>query len=160
MHRILTIAFLIATTALIPAAAQDNPEMEAAITRYFEITKAKENTLRSFEKMASSLPKESQAMFRHLIAKVVTIDEILDITRNLIRKHYTVEEINALSDFYSTPVGESAINKLQLIMEESIPYIHALIKKSIEEVRRAQDENPALFESIQEDAEASEPSKD
>jgi uncharacterized protein len=160
MQRVLTIAFLLAAIISVPAAAQDNPELDAAITRYLEVTKTRENTALMIENMAAQMPEEQQALFRRVMAKVMNVDEVLELSRGIMRKHFTLEEVNALADFYSSPAGVSAMNKLQLVINESMPYIQSAIQKSIEELNRLAREEPDLFKSTSEDPKASETSKD
>lgn len=47
-------------------------------------------------------------------------DDLINLIVPIYDKHFTEEDINALVAFYDTPVGKKMVEKLPLIMQESI----------------------------------------
>lgn len=58
-------------------------------------------------------------------------------------KHFTVAELNALSEFYSTPEGQSILKKMAPYMSDVMPLIQAEVFKGIAAVQKAQADKAA-----------------
>jgi hypothetical protein len=55
-------------------------------------------------------------------------------------KHFTADELKALADFYGSPVGKSAMNKIGVYTADIMPAIQAEILKAQAEAFKAQVE--------------------
>lgn len=78
---------------------------------------------------------------------VYDYEELREMTINSMADNFTVAEINALTDFYSSPEGRSVMEKMPKYMSDTMPFIQ---QKSIEALRTVMQEkakkNPKAVE--------------
>jgi hypothetical protein len=65
-----------------------------------------------------------------LIKKHLRTDVIVSVMLNAMVKNFTADELNALADFYGSPIGKSAMAKFPSYMGDVMPGV-------LDEIRRA-----------------------
>jgi hypothetical protein len=93
------------------------------------------------DKVAKTLPGATEQQKRAFIAEMTSpafLERYKTFTRIALAKHMTVEELNALSDFYSKPIAISAMKKMGATMAEIMPFIQAEIPNLVARVMKAQ----------------------
>jgi uncharacterized protein len=68
------------------------------------------------KQQGGSLPDEFWARME----KKFDTSELLDLLIPVYAKHYSLEELKALNEFYATPLGRKLVISLPLIMQESM----------------------------------------
>ena len=90
--------------------------------------------------VSAQLPGATEAQKKSFIAEMTSKD-FLNRYKSLVRvtfaKHLSVEELNALSDFYSRPIAASAMKKMGVTMGELMPFIQAEIPGIVARVMKA-----------------------
>jgi hypothetical protein len=66
---------------------------------------------------------------------VVRADSIEQISRTAMINHFTVDEINALTDFYGSKNGVSIMKKFSLYMAEVAPALEAEIQRGLQKLQ-------------------------
>ena len=68
--------------------------------------------------MVENLPVEQRKEFQDLITKNLDNPSLGKSMKEGLIKHFTTEELKTLADFYSSPVGKSAMKKLGVYLAE------------------------------------------
>ena len=73
--------------------------------------------------MSKSLPEAIHEKFIAQMRIVVRADVLEAATRASLVRHFTVDELNAMAEFYSSPHGASAIWKFRAYMADVMPAV-------------------------------------
>ena len=162
-----------AQTAAAPAQAASgnsapsvDPAKEAAVRKMFEVmgtTKMMQQVLAGMSSnmrpmLMSSLPpgeyREKLAdLFLQKFQSKIRVDELLDLTVPIYAKYFSKEEIEGLTRFYQTPLGQKSLSVLpQAVVEmqtESMKLGEKLGREAMVEVL---DEHPDLKRALEEAA--------
>ncbi|MCC1496828.1 DUF2059 domain-containing protein [Alcanivorax sp. 1008] len=126
---------LVASFFLVNAAhaADDSydDKLEAA-NRYFEAAPVEGLWISMADKLSASMSTHEKRNFEKVMGEVdLTLLE--NLTREAMIKHFTLDEINALADFYGSPAGKSAMSKYGDYMADVGPALTAEINRAISE---------------------------
>lgn len=104
------------------SSAQISAEMVAAIEELLEITDTEaltiqmvETTIEQFRQLMPDIPEEWWDRF---IGKF-DYEELNQLIVPIYAQHFTLAEIDAIIDFYRTPVGQAVIQKMPLVLQDS-----------------------------------------
>ncbi len=120
---VLSVVFYLSGSAF----CDDHQSRLSAALRYSEVFSMSEMLDETFENMAQRIPDGEREQFLSVMKTLVDIDKIEKATVETMAKHFTTDELNALANFYGSPVGKS-------IMEKFGPYmadINIIIMKDI-----------------------------
>jgi hypothetical protein len=143
-----------------------DPAKEAAVRRMFEVmgtTKMMQQVLAGMSSnmrpmLMSSLPpgeyREKLAdLFLQKFQSKIRVDQLLDLTVPIYAKYFSKEEIEGLTRFYQTPLGQKSLSVLpQAVLEmqtESMKLGEKLGREAMVEVL---DEHPDLKKALEEAA--------
>jgi hypothetical protein len=143
MKRIIlvTIMFLFASyVAAEESTIQDTTENRIAETnRYLSVMPPENLWIDMLEKIAAQLPADKRKRFFELMQKNTDINQVVDIMRDSMVKHFTAGEIHALADFYISPLGKSSMVKFGDYMADVLlkiqPYVTNIVKKTQSEMK-------------------------
>jgi len=125
---------------LAPALAQsDEASKQAAAERYLRAVPMSKMMEDSYAQMAKTLPADQRARFVAEMREVVKIDRMEQIAKAAMVKTFSLEEITALADFYSSPHGASAMAKFGTYMGEIMPALMQEMERSTQELRSRGD---------------------
>lgn len=110
--------------AAVAASGQEDVSREEALAReLLEVSGAGEMGLQVVRQMVGSLaasnPEVSQEFWDRFVAKVDP-GELEELVVPIYTRHFTAEEMEATIEFYSTPVGQSILRKMPVVMTESM----------------------------------------
>ena len=77
----------------------------------------------TFREMSKSLPEAIRERFVAQMRIVVRADILEAATRASLVRHFTVDELNAMTEFYSSPHGASAMRKFGAYMADVMPAV-------------------------------------
>ena len=77
----------------------------------------------TFREMSKSLPEAIREGFIVQMRIVVRADILEAATRASLIRHFTVDELNAMTEFYSSPHGASAMRKFGAYMADVMPAV-------------------------------------
>jgi hypothetical protein len=115
-------------------AIEDSQENRAKETdRYLEVMSMKSIFKDAIEATlnAKGKSKEEAEQVRAAIDKYIKTDDILKELKVVMIKHYTADELSAMSDFYSTPLGKSIISKQVAVTMDTNEKMQAIIMKMV-----------------------------
>lgn len=119
-----TCAISLFLSVAIPASSNPDvpPEKEQAIRKLIEMIGAgdlgvqvREQLLGQIRSVYPQVPESLWAEF----AESLDPAELTGLTIPIYDRHFTMEELQALIDFYTTPVGQQVVKKLPLVAQES-----------------------------------------
>ena len=111
--------------------AADTPETRRKeAERYLQVSPPKALFEDMADKMAANLPADQREQFKKIMTTQVDIAALSKAMIDAMVKNFTTEELKALADFYGSPVGKSAMQKLGAYMADIMPVVQAEIMKA------------------------------
>lgn len=140
------LTLLLVMVSLSPALAQDDMDARLKAARDYESTTPvialMDNMIEEFKKnpQIGEDPAMMDVMFGAMDKQAMKEDTI-----KLMAKHFTVDELKALTAFYASPEGKSVMKKMPVYMSESMPIIQREVMKGMaavqaELIRRQQEQ--------------------
>jgi hypothetical protein len=127
---LITLALIVC--ALSPVfSAPDTPETRRKeAERYLQVSPPKALFEDMADKMAGTLPADQREQFKKVMTTQVDIAALSKAMIDAMVKNFTTDELKALADFYSSPVGKSAMQKYGAYMADIMPAVQAEIMKA------------------------------
>ena len=136
----LTMTILLPLCLLPRLAAAQSTETLAAADRLIAVQDLDATMTDMAKKLAVTIPGASEAQQRAFITEMTApafLQRYKAYVRVAFAKNLAVDELNALSDFYSKPIAKSAMQKMGTTMAEIMPFIQAEIPAIIARVSKA-----------------------
>jgi hypothetical protein len=108
--------------------------------RYLVAMPVKEMMSDMAVQVSKNLPAEQQQAFKDLLTKHLDMVALEKAMKKSLVKHFTADELKALADFYSSPVGKSAMKKFGAYMADVMPAIQAEMMKAQAKANRPEGE--------------------
>lgn len=112
---------------------QQNRILEA--DHYLAVMPPKDMFIDMAQKMSAQIPVEERQSFTDLMTKHLDLDKLTSIIRNSMVKHFTAEELQALANFYGSPIGRSAMKKFGQYMADAMPHIQVLMVDAFQKAK-------------------------
>ena len=126
----------LATGLLSPAHAQSNEaDKQAAVERYLRAVPMSKMMEDTYVQLAKQVPQDKQAQFIADMRKVVKAERVEQIAKGAMLRTFTLEELNALADFYSSEHGASAMAKFGAYMGEVMPPLMQEIQRAVQDLQ-------------------------
>ena len=90
----------------------------------------------TFREMSKSLPEAIREGFIAQMRIVVRADILEAATRASLVRHFTVDELNAMTEFYSSPHGASAMRKFGAYMADVMPAVQEEVILGLDRMER------------------------
>lgn len=84
-----------------------------------------------------------------IMAEVMTWENFQSIYTSLYKKNFTQDEVNALTAFYKTPAGKSAMNKMPAVTQQIILESQKLLVPVQDRIQQAAQEGAVEFRKAQ-----------
>jgi hypothetical protein len=120
--------------------ADNEANRTTAAKQYLEVAPPQELLTDMTDKVVKILPENQRKMFLSVMQAKSLQDATYRISLNALVKHFTVNELKAMTAFYSTPEGKSIRPKLSLYMADIMPQIS---KEVVEALTKAEKEEQA-----------------
>jgi hypothetical protein len=106
------------------ASAQDTQEArrEAAL-RYARVAPMAKLMEDGVTEISKQIPEGQRAQFAAMMQQSIRIDELERAAIDAMVEVFTAQELNALADFYGSPIGQSAMGKFGVYMAEVMPFL-------------------------------------
>jgi hypothetical protein len=108
---------------------------QVAIDRYMGIISMRDLMEESFVAIAKNVPDDKRVEFLADMRAVINLAEIEQISKDGLAKTFTVDELNALSDFYTSPHGISGMRKFGAYLGEVMPGLNREIQRALKELQ-------------------------
>jgi hypothetical protein len=146
---VLVVMALSLFAAEIRAQSADEPEKRAELAARI-VDRTWGDTKRTIEVMrdqiAATLPIDQREAFRELLNQHFDFERYKQLNTAMMSRHFTVTELTALDNFYSSPEGQSVMQKMPLVMGEMLPFAQQMI---IDAIRRTpRDKRPPQFREL------------
>lgn len=110
-------------------------ERRSAAIRYMNVVQMAKMLDDSFLEMSKQFPEEKRASFMASMKSMVNIESLESIALDAMVKTFTVEELNALADFYGSDVGRSTTEKYGKYTAEFMPALQKELFRAMLQVK-------------------------
>lgn len=131
--RALTATLLLALLLATPVVAQEDADLRAAIDRLMDLTGAMAIGEQFGQVLADQFidgggapgltPESAEAarmIVREILSRAFADGSLQDELAGIYARHFSQDEVEAMIEFYETPVGRKTIELLPVIMNESV----------------------------------------
>jgi hypothetical protein len=126
----MVLAFVLAQPAWAIEDTPDNRAMEAA--RYLVVVQPKQMMGDLVNRIAQSIPAEKRAGFVSFMNEAIDINKLQTAMTAAMVKTFTAGELKALADFYGSPEGKSALQKMPEYSADMLPTIQQVMNEAME----------------------------
>ena len=111
----------------------DTPEnRREQAARYLAATPPKEMMTEMLKSITGSMPAAQRDRMTQMFATGLDMDALTKAMNDSLVKTFTAEELKALADFYSSPIGKSAMSKMTVYMADLMPTVQAQMLKAFQ----------------------------
>jgi len=165
---ILALGFLISLPALAQQNPADAPATQADVEKYLEATHTRQMMSQMIDAMAKPmdkmiheqylehqdvLPRDYEARVTRMMHEMlgqIPWEQIIQAMMPAYQKHFTKGDMEALTAFYSTPIGQKILREMPGLMADSMEAMMPLIQQHVEKVTtRMQDEMTAMLKEAE-----------
>ena len=125
---------LLVLPALHGSAADSEADRVAAARRYIEVAQMGKITDDTVTELAKTFPAEQRDQFLEFMRNAVRPEVLEQAAMASMVKVFTAEELNALADFFGSPVGRSAMGKFGIYMADLMPVIQQEMFRALQQV--------------------------
>lgn len=136
MKRLLTALLLLPFAAI----ANDDTELRAAAERYEAVAGIARMLQDTQKSLASRLPEDKRTPFIEELNARIDVEGLRQTALDAMLEHFTVDELNALADFYGSDVGQSILGKFGAYNARVTPKVMQDVLQAAEEARQAIEE--------------------
>jgi hypothetical protein len=149
------------------AGAAGNPASEASIKELLEITHARklldtmmsqmDDVMKNAMQQATQgqpPPPEAQKTFDKCRSEVITAmqqqftwDKLEPMYMRIYQKSFNQSEVNGMIEFYKTPVGQAVINKMPVVMQNSMNEVMQMMGPMMQRIERMQKDVVAQLQT-------------
>ena len=123
-----------------PSPAADSEEnRQAAAKQYLEVAPPQELLTEMSERVVKMLPDKSQKVFLEVMKSKNLQEATYSITLKALEKHFTVNELKALTAFYGSPEGKSVRKKFGVYMADVMPQINQEVIVALQKAKQEQE---------------------
>ncbi len=132
MKQKLLFLLILAFCASLPVlGATDTPETRRReAERYLQVNPPKALLDDMVDKMAANLPPDQRDQFKRVMTTQLDLAALTKASMDAMVKNFTTDELKALADFYGSPIGKSAMQKVGAYMADIMPAVQAEIMKA------------------------------
>jgi hypothetical protein len=137
-----SIVLFVLTNRLV--ALDDTPENRAkAADRYLQVVPVQERMAEIVDKLALYLPAPQRELFKSAMTKHLDFKAVIQATERALIKTFTADELQAMSDFNSTPNGKCISKKLGSYMDNLMPSMQLEATKAAQAAEQDIEKGPA-----------------
>lgn len=122
-----------------PAVADNEQNRQAAAKQYLEAVPPRDLLSQMSEKVVKMLPEKSQKVFLEVMNSKDIQDATYRISLNGLVKHFTANELTAMTRFYGSPEGKSISKKFPAYMAEAMPEINKEVVAALQKAQKEQE---------------------
>ncbi len=126
---ILALGFALFANVSLAADASFEKRLEAS-KRYLSVMPVSSMWADVTDKMMATMAAGQREAFASIMEQI-DLSRLENIMLNAMARHFTLEEINALTEFYSSPIGRSAMEKFGSYMADINPAIQAELQTAL-----------------------------
>ena len=144
------LCFAVSVNGVAQTPAGTTPASKEDVEKYQQVSHARENMQNmvdammrpihqtihdQYQKNQAKLPADFEARMNQLMEdymKAMPFDEMLDAMVPVYQKHFSKEDIGALTAFYSTKIGQDILHEMPAVAAESVQSMTPLIRQQME----------------------------
>lgn len=129
----------IASAHLLADGIPDTPgNRQAAAERYLSVVSMESMMKDMIDKTAANLPASQRDEYKAFMTKHVNTAVLERAALASMVRHFTVRELDALTEFYGSPEGRSVMKKFGAYMADITPVLQQEMRRAIQEYSATQ----------------------
>ena len=116
-------------------AADNEANRQAAAKQYLAVAPPQELLTEMSTKVVKMLPEKSQKVFLEVMQSKSLQEATYDITLKALVKHFTVNELKAMSAYYGSPEGKAIRKKFGDYMADVMPQVNKEVIAALQKVK-------------------------
>ena len=128
----LLLAGILSACAAKPPIDNETTRREAA-ARYVESGGGPQDAADLVDAMTEAVPENLKPQMRVALAKVFASEDLNKLCVDVMVKHLTTQELDAMTAFHSSPHGKSASSNMEKAMTEFMPALMARMQQALKE---------------------------
>ena len=131
----MTVLALAVASAAAAQSADTTVARRAAAQRYVSTIPSGSVFDEMITTLAQQVPSNRRDEFVTLMRKLVPVDAMQAVTIETMSRHFTVDEIDAMTRFQGSPEGRAIMGKLGAYMGELMPQVQREVLRALEQAR-------------------------
>ena len=131
----MTLLALAVATAVAAQSADSTTARRAAAQRYVSTIPSESVFDEMITTLAQQVPSNRRDEFVALMRKLVPTDAMQAVTIETMSRHFTVDEIEAMTRFQGSAEGKAIMGKLGAYMGELMPQVQREVLRALEQAR-------------------------
>ena len=107
----------------------------SAANSYLSVMPPKDMFADMLQKMTVQIQAEKRQLFTDLMTKNMDLEKLTSIIRDSMVKNFSAEELQALANFFGSPVGKSAMKKFGQYMADAMPHIQSFMVNAFQKTK-------------------------
>ena len=132
----MTVLALAVATAAAAQSSDSADGRRAAAQRYVSTIPSESVFDEMIATLAQQVPSNRREEFVTLMHKLVPVDAMQAVTIETMSRHFTVDEIDAMTRFQGSPEGKAIMGKLGAYMGELMPQVQREVLRALEQARQ------------------------
>jgi uncharacterized protein len=99
----------------------DTPDSRRIAAERYLLAVDQNSIAKTAEAMLAAIPEERQQAVRTVLSNKALEKRLQDVHLLMLVKHYTTQELDAMADYYASPLGKSATAKSDAFMADMMP---------------------------------------
>lgn len=132
LRSLLLLLLLLLLPAAHASASDSEAERVAAAKRYLDVAQMTKMADDTMAELAKALPDEQRMQVLKFMHDAVRPEVLEQAAMASMVKVFTAEELNALADFFGSPLGKSAMGKFGVYMADVMPVIQQEIFRAMQ----------------------------
>ena len=116
-------------------AADSEANRQAAAKQYLAVAPPQELLTEMSQKVVKMLPEKSQKVFLEVMQSKSLQDATYDITLKALVKHFTVNELHAMTAYYGSPEGKAIRQKFGAYMADVMPEVNKEVIAALQKIK-------------------------
>ncbi len=123
-------------------AADSEANRQAAAKQYLAVAPPQELLTEMSQKVVKMLPEKSQKVFLEVMQSKSLQETTYDITLKALVKHFTINELHAMTAYYGSPEGKSIRQKYGDYMSDVMPQVNKEVIAALQKIKPEQEGSP------------------
>lgn len=102
---------------------------------YLSVMPPKDMFADMVQKMTVQIQEDKRQLFTDLMNKNIDLEQLTSIIRDAMVKNFSAEELQALANFFGSPVGKSAMKKFGQYMADAMPHIQSFMMNAFQKTK-------------------------
>ncbi len=135
MKHIFLIAIALMVVTLSPVKADETEQLAAKLRlakQYTKLIPVADEVKATIDALAIQIPMDKRVIFRSVLERTIDVEQLESVSEMAMAEVFTVDELEALIAFYSTPEGLATRQKMPEYQSRISPVLEKMVTEAVE----------------------------